>query len=196
LICIPRIYDRVMGPLEWLGLRHWRKKAIADAHGLVLEIGIGTGLNLTWYPKVGGLIGLDPDWGMLQKAAQRSEKHSTPLSLLCGSAENLPFQPATFDTAISTLVFCSVPDPVKGLGEIRRVLKPSGKFLMLEHVRARSETLGRLQDALTPPWARIARGCHLNRPTLELAQAAGFSIEHVKKTFNGAFLRAVLGRRS
>jgi ubiquinone/menaquinone biosynthesis C-methylase UbiE len=190
----PRLYDSAMAPLEWFGLRDCRRKVVADAHGLVLEIGIGTGLNLPWYPNVRGLIGLDPDLVMLQKAAQRSGIPATPVSLLCGSAEHLPFPDATFDTVISTLVFCTIPDPVKGFGEIRRVLKSSGKFLLLEHVRAKSQTLARFQDSLTPLWSRIAGGCHLNRPTLEWAQAAGFSVQHVQKTLNGSFVRAVLNR--
>src|SRR5206468_11661811 len=133
---IPWLYDPVCALYELLGLDRWRRWLVAGARGLALDVGCGTGRNLPLYREGVRVVGLDPAWASLQRARRRVPH----IALVQGSAEALPFSDATFDTVVSGLTFCSVPDARRGLAEVRRVLRPDGQLRMLEHVRSiRSE---------------------------------------------------------
>ncbi|NKI36178.1 class I SAM-dependent methyltransferase [Wenzhouxiangella sp. XN79A] len=165
---IPWAYDAGMHLLP--GLQRWRKDLAAMARGKVLEVGCGTGWMFPLYPEGIELTGLDPNAASLHRARTRGpDAH-----LIVGTAEHLPFPDHHFDTVVSSLVFCSVPDPARGLAEIRRVLKPKGRLLMLEHVQATGK-LGRwLLNRIQPAWTCVTGGCHPNRDTEAIVEAAGF----------------------
>src|SRR5262245_33403412 len=158
---------------EWTGLGRWRRWLVEGAHGRTLDLGTGTGRNLPLYPRASRVVGLDPAW----PAIQRAHRRAPTVPLVVGSAEALPFRDGAFDTVVSGLVFCSVPDPRRGLAEVLRVLHPAGTLRMLEHVRSTTPWKARLQDRLQPLWTRFAGGCHPNRETERLVQTAGFTID-------------------
>ena len=169
---IPWIYDGGMAVMEALGARRWREWLIDGARGRVLEVSCGTGRNLPRYAPGVDVTGLDPSAEALSKARSRA----TSAKLLLGSAHALPFLAGTFDTIISSLIFCSIPEPARGLAEIRRVLRTGGELRMLEHVRATSNLGGRLQDFYQPAWTCLMGGCHPNRDTEAAVTRAGFTI--------------------
>jgi ubiquinone/menaquinone biosynthesis C-methylase UbiE len=170
----PWIYDAMMTVAEWTGLERWRRWLVGGARGRTLEVGCGTGRNLPLYPASAHVIGVDPAWQSLVRARRRAPR----APLVRASAEALPFKDGTFDTVVSSLVFCSVPDPMKGLAEVKRVLAPRhGALRMLEHVRSKSVFTARLQDLAQPAWTWIAGGCHPNRDTERNVEGAGFRIE-------------------
>ncbi len=174
---IPWCYDTLMGISERTGLGRWRRWLTSGSQGQVLEVGSGTGRNLPLYPGDAKVIGLEPAFASLLAA----RKKSPDTRLVLGSAEDLPFRPNSFDTVVSGLVFCSVPDPMRGLSEVARVLRPSGTLRMLEHVRAKSHWGGRFQDLILPPWKFVTGGCHLNRDTEANVRNAGFQIQPDRK---------------
>lgn len=183
-----RLYDPLMVPVEFMGLRRRRRTVVEDAPGRVLEVGAVTGLNLPHYRTAQLVIATDPVPAMLLQARSRAAGAKVPVRLVVADAQALPFREHTFDTVVATCVFCSVPDPEQGFHELRRVLKPGGELRLLEHVRSPSPVVARLQDRLTPGWSRIAGGCRLNRPTLETALRAGFQVERVEARFGGMVL--------
>src|SRR5690606_8124971 len=135
----------------------------------VLEVGVGTGLNLPFYPmnRVVRLVGLEPDPHMRRRAAARARRLGLPLELVAAPAEGIPFASGSFDTVVATHVVCTVADPRRALAEAFRVLRPGGTFRFLEHVRAADERAARWQDRLTPVWRWVSAGCHPNRRTAE-----------------------------
>ena len=160
-------------------LAAYRGRVVPAAEGRVLEIGIGSGLNLPFYsPNVQRVIGLDPSAKLLAMArrAERSER----VELLEASAEQIPLENATVDTVVMTWSLCSIPDPAQALREIRRVLRPGGRLLFVEHGRAPDPNVVWWQDRLTPVWKRLAGGCHLNRAIAPLIEAAGFAVKGVR----------------
>jgi ubiquinone/menaquinone biosynthesis C-methylase UbiE len=170
---IPWLYDAVCAFYEWTGLGRWRRWLTAGARGLTLDLGCGTGRNLPLFLPGTRVIGLDPTWDVLVRARRRAPA----VPLVQGSAEALPFRAGAFETVVSGLVFCSVPDPGRGLAEVRRVLGPGAALRMLEHVRSESPWKARLQDRVQPFWSRFTGGCHPNRDTERLVERAGFVIE-------------------
>lgn len=170
---IPWLYDAVCAFAEWQGLGRWREWLTAGARGRTLDLGCGTGRNLPGFPHGVRVIGLDPAMASLRRARRRAP--ATPL--VVASAEALPFRDATFDTVVSGLALCSVPDPARGLGEVRRVLRSGGALRVLEHVRSTRPWKARFQDFIQPAWTWIAGGCHPNRETERTVEAAGFVIE-------------------
>lgn len=158
-------------------LATYRRRVIPGAGGRVLEIGIGSGLNLPFYgPDVTSLVGLEPSkrlLGMTSQLAAR-EHPALPITLLSGSGENIPLEASSFDTVAMTWTLCSVSDAGRVLAEIRRVLKPAGALLFVEHGLAPEPSVAAWQGRLTPVWKRIAGGCHLNRDVEDLLGAAGF----------------------
>jgi len=187
-----RLYDPLMVPIEWLATRRRRRAVVADAEGLVLEVGAGTGFNLPHYRRAQRVVATDLDLAMLTQARPKLRRSPVPITLVIADAEALPFPDGAFDTVVATCVFCTIPDPEAAFRELRRVLRPSGEVRLLEHVRAASPHVARLQDRLTPAWSRIAGGCRLNRNTLQSARAAGFSATVLHSSFGGVVLRALL----
>lgn len=169
-----RLFELVMKPLNKL-----RPKTIGKASGRVLELGVGTGLNLPHYRDVQEVVGLDPDARMLARAQERSRRFSFPVELVEGSAEALPFADASFDSVVATWVFCSIPDPLAASRELRRVLKPGGSFFYLEHTASARPGVARVQHWVTPVWKRCTGGCRLDREPLAFFLEAGLdSLQH------------------
>jgi len=154
-----------------------REQALASAHGNVLEIGFGTGLNLPHYPKtVTWLTAVDPATILRKTVAQRSAELSFPVELLHLSAEKLPFEEGRFDCAVSTLTLCTIPEAIAALREVRRVLKPGGTFVFLEHGRSDDARVAKWQDWLNPIQRIFACECNLNRPIDVLIRQAGLRL--------------------
>lgn len=158
----------------------FRERTAGAAHGRVLEIGIGSGLNLaSYHPEIETVYGVDPSPELLAKASQRVANLGFPVRLLEATSEKLPLEDQSFDTVVMTFTLCSIPDAGGALLEIRRVLKPEGELLFAEHGRASDPDVMRWQDRITPVWKRIGGGCHLNRKVDDLIQAAGFRLERL-----------------
>jgi ubiquinone/menaquinone biosynthesis C-methylase UbiE len=159
----------------------FRERAAGAARGRVLEIGIGSGLNLPSYKSSVELLdAIDPSRGLLAKAAERAKAVTFPVRLLQTGSEKLPFDAQTFDSIVMTFTLCSIPDTQTALAEMRRVLKPEGQLHFAEHGRASDPAITRWQDWLTPAWKRIGGGCHLNRKMDALIESAGFQIEDLR----------------
>jgi ubiquinone/menaquinone biosynthesis C-methylase UbiE len=155
----------------------YRQRLVPGAEGRVLEIGAGSGVNLPFYSsKIASVLALDPSPGLLA-LARRGTSPSQSVTWIEGSAEAIPLDTCSVDTVLTTWTLCSIQNVGPALNEVRRVLKPSGTLLFVEHGRAPDPAVGRWQDRLTPLWRRVAGGCHLNRPVDRLIQDAGFSIE-------------------
>ncbi|MGN6587677.1 MAG: class I SAM-dependent methyltransferase [Solirubrobacterales bacterium] len=175
------VYDRGLKASEDAGLRQMRHKLLAQARGRVMEVGAGTGLNLELYPREGldSLVLTEPDPHMVKQLRQRAAKNCPGAELMVAGAENLPFADDSFDTVVVTLVLCTVRDPAAALQEIKRILKPGGQLLFLEHVRSRSPQLAKWQDRWERPWYFLGDGCHCNRDTVSAITAAGFTLGDV-----------------
>lgn len=178
-------YDWLIAPLERLWLARHRVDLVGPARGHVLEIGIGTGLTLPYYREATDIVGVDPNRAMLARARARAREASVPAAFGAAHAEALPFEAGRFDTAVTSLVLCTVDDPLATARELRRALRPGGELRFLEHVRAPGRGLGRLQDAVTPLWRRAFGNCHPNRDTLRVLSEAGFEIEQVRRHLRG-----------
>jgi len=154
-----------------------RQKVVPLAHGRVLEVGIGTGLNMPYYDKarVQQITGLDPALELHPRARKRIAAAGLPVELVGLSAEQIPRPDASFDTVLVTYSLCTIPDPLAALREMRRVLAPGGTLLFCEHGRAPDAAVARWQDRLQPLWGKFAGGCHLNRDIPDLLGAAGFA---------------------
>lgn len=189
---LSRVYDYYDSPMDWMGGRKRRRRVLARARGRVLEVGVGTGRNLDHYPEGVELTGLDLSGRMLERAAARSVAHGRDAEFVHGNAEAMPFPDADFDTVTATCVFCSVDDPVRGLEEVRRVVRPDGRVLLLEHVRPRSRILGWVFDRVSPI-ARRVMGPEINRRTEENIDAAGLAIVEVRR--DGIWREIVASRR-
>jgi ubiquinone/menaquinone biosynthesis C-methylase UbiE len=175
-------YDRQMARTERAGLADFRARLLAGAAGRVLEIGGGTGASLPCYgPSVEELTITEPQPAMLRRLERRARQEAPAAQVLRAPAEDLPFEDGTFDVAVSTLVLCGVDDQPRALRELRRVLRPGGQFLFLEHLRSDDPHLARLQDRMN--WLnRLVVCCDCNRPTLTSIQDAGFTVTHLEHT--------------
>ena len=170
-------YDRMMAKAERQGLSDLRRRLIAEAGGRVLEIGGGTGANLAYYgDRVRTLTVTEPEQPMTRRLEKRASRVRPDAKILRAPAEDLPFSDGSFDTVVSTLVLCTVDDQPRAVREHRRVLRPGGKLLFVEHVRSDDERVARLQDRMLPLNVRLMHGCHCNRPTIETIRSAGFEI--------------------
>jgi ubiquinone/menaquinone biosynthesis C-methylase UbiE len=162
-------------------LTAYRGRVVPAAEGRVLEIGIGSGFNLPFYSEnVRQVIGLDPSPQLLAMAHRVRRRESLPVKFIEGSAENIPLEDASVDTVVTTWTLCSIPDAARALHEIRRVLNPGGRFLLVEHGRAPDPNVVWWQDRLTPLWKRIGGGCHLNRAISALIENAGFRFDRLE----------------
>jgi ubiquinone/menaquinone biosynthesis C-methylase UbiE len=159
----------------------YRQRVVGMAVGEVLEIGVGSGLNLPLYGAgVRSVVGVEPSAELLDRARRRAAAAAVPVELIGSSAEVLPLADASVDTIVSSWTLCTIPDIARALAEARRVLRPGGAFLFVEHGRAPESGVARWQDRLDPLWRRLAGGCHLNRPIDALLCAAGFSIQRLE----------------
>jgi SAM-dependent methyltransferase len=176
------LYDRGFKKSEEAGLREMRRELLSQARGRVLELGSGTGLNLELYPdSIESLTMTEPDPHMTRQLRKRLAESSRAAEVVEMGAEDLPFDDDSFDTAVVTLVLCTVPDPPAALQEIKRVLKPGGQLLFLEHVRSLEPGLAKWQDRLEGPWRFLADGCHCNRDAVSTISAAGFDLGDVER---------------
>jgi ubiquinone/menaquinone biosynthesis C-methylase UbiE len=159
-------------------LAAYRSRVVPAADGRVLEIGIGSGLNLPFYSRnVERLIGLDPSANLLSMVRRNLRPDTPSLELIEGSAEAIPLENDSVDTVVTTWTLCSIPDAGRALREMHRVLRPTGRLLFIEHGRAPQPNVRWWQDHLTPAWKRIGGGCHLNRPIRSLIDDAGFQFD-------------------
>jgi ubiquinone/menaquinone biosynthesis C-methylase UbiE len=173
-----RIYDPFLALGERRGMATWRAELLAQASGRVLELGAGTGLNLPHYTDaVQELVVSEPDAAMSRRLRRRVSRAGSAAVVVAAPAERLPFDDASFDTVVSTMVLCTVTDARAAVREVRRVLRPDGRLLFIEHVRADSAQLARWQDRLARPWRAFAMGCRANQPTLELLAAGELRID-------------------
>jgi ubiquinone/menaquinone biosynthesis C-methylase UbiE len=175
-------YDRQMARTENAGLSGFRQRLLAGASGDVIEIGGGTGINLPCYgPGVRSLTMTEPERPMLQHLERRVRQQHPSARVLRAPAEDLPFDDHSFDVAVSTLVLCAVDDQPRALRELRRVLRPGGRLLFIEHLRSADPSTARLQDRMN--WLnRLVVCCDCNRPTLDSIRSAGFTVDQVEQT--------------
>jgi ubiquinone/menaquinone biosynthesis C-methylase UbiE len=158
-------------------LQPYRERVIAQARGRVLEIGIGSGLNLPIYgAQVEEIVGVEPSLRLIRMAQRLADHASAPVALLAGSAESLPVDTASVDTVVTTWTLCSIPNAIDGLTEMRRVLRKDGQLLFVEHGLSPENDIQKWQNRLTPVWKKIGGGCHLNRPIRTLIEKGGFGI--------------------
>ena len=195
-------YDRVAPWYDWLesilnllGLSRLRRILLRRASGKVLEVAVGTGKNLPYYPRDCRIIALDLSSEMLRVARNRSAKLSLQVSFLVADAETLPFSDKSFDTVVSSLSTCTFPDPVAALEEMARVCRPEGRVFLLEHGRSDNEWLGRWQDRHADQFAK-ASACHWNREPLDMVRKAGLEVNGARRFFLGIFHQIQAAPRS
>jgi ubiquinone/menaquinone biosynthesis C-methylase UbiE len=162
----------------------YRQRVLSAASGRILEIGVGSGANLPFYADaVTAIVALDPSPRLLSMARERATTAARPVELIEAYGERIPLDANSIDTVVTTWTLCSIADVGAALHEMRRVLKPSGQLLFVEHGQAPEPRVRRWQDRLTPMWRRVAGGCHLNRPIRQLIEDAGFQIEHLENSY-------------
>ena len=171
-------YDTFQAGIERNFLGAIRDEMLAGARGRVIEIGSGTGVNLEHYPRsIDELVCTEPEEPMAKRLRRKAHASDLNVSVVHAPAEALPFDDDSFDTAVATLVLCTVTDPAASLREVGRVLRPGGRLVFIEHVRADEPGLAKWQDRLHPLWVRFGHGCHCNRPTLENIEASPLTVE-------------------
>jgi ubiquinone/menaquinone biosynthesis C-methylase UbiE len=180
--CFSAFYDRGLKATEDAGLREMRRELLTGAGERVLEIGAGTGVNLDLYPEaVEDLVVVEPDPHMAKRLKAKLAGSRRRVDVLEAPAERLPFADGSFDTVVATLVLCTIPDPAAALSEAARVLKPGGRLLFIEHVRAEEPGLAHWQDRLERPWRFLGDGCHCNRDTVATISGSRFEIEEIQR---------------
>lgn len=173
---MPRVIDLICGMKT---VSRQRQRVVPFAQGDVVEIGFGSGLNLPHYDwdQVRSVTGINPDDGLPRLGWKAIEQQEKPIELLVESAEAMSLPDQSADSVVVTYSLCSIPDVEAALAEVRRILKPNGRFFFCEHGLSSRPVVAMLQDRLTPPWRRMASGCHLNRDIGTLVRAAGFAME-------------------
>jgi ubiquinone/menaquinone biosynthesis C-methylase UbiE len=178
--------DRILPHLVNLAMRNlrltpYRERVISAADGRVLEIGVGSGLNLPLYAvQAREIVGLEPAPRLLAMSRRLANRSLLPVKLIEGSAETIPLDDRSVDTVVSTWTLCTIPAVFKALEEMRRVLTSGGQLLFVEHGAAPDDNVRKWQDRLTPVWKRIGGGCHLNRPIPMIVESAGFTITRLE----------------
>jgi ubiquinone/menaquinone biosynthesis C-methylase UbiE len=177
-----RMYQRISATADRRGAAEHRARLLAGLTGRVLEVGAGNGRNFAHYPTtVTGVLAVEPD-DELRAAAERAAADApVPVTVVAGHADELPAGSASFDAAVTSLVLCSVPDQGHALAELLRVLRPGAELRFYEHVRSHHKPFGLVEDLVTPLWARVGGGCHLNRDTAQQIRDAGFLIEAIER---------------
>ena len=160
----------------------------------MLGVGVGTGKNIPYYPPDLQVVGIGISRRMLERARRRAERLGRPVTLFHMDGQALDFPDETFDSGVATFVFCSVPDPVLGLRDMRRVVRPGGRIVLLEHVRSKSPLLGRLMDLVDPLVAWLM-GPHINRRTVDNVRRAGLTVERVEDLGAGGIFKLIVARK-
>ncbi len=199
-----RRYQRISRWYDWMEIlperkyRTWRKQLWSRVPaGRILEVGVGTGKNMPYYPPGGNITAIDLTPGMLKRARRqaRRQDRNGRIDLYLGDVQALAFADASFDSVVATFVFCSVPDPILGLGEVSRVLRPEGHLWLLEHMRADNNVLGAMMSAANPLVVRLT-GANIHRRTLDNIQRAGLRIDWVKKLDPFGIFRMIAARNN
>ncbi len=172
------VYDRLTRPLEAEVLAARRAALLGGLEGRVLDVGAGTGVNLAHFRSATEIVAVEPDRAMRRRLGEKAADVAVPVETVDALAESLPLHDGSFDAVVFTCTLCTVTDPARALAEARRVLRPSGRLVVLEHVRG-SGRLARRQDRITPLWSRIAGGCHPNRDIHAAVQHAGFEFDAI-----------------
>jgi ubiquinone/menaquinone biosynthesis C-methylase UbiE len=187
---ISHVYDLMETPMEMFA-SNWRKNITGEVYGRVLEVGVGTGKNISFYPSNVEIVAIDFSRAMLAKAKKKFEHNMDNVIFLQMDVQNLGFEDNTFDCVLTSCVFCSVPVPVLGLKEIRRICKPGGEIVMLEHVRSEKKLLGPLMDILNPLPLNLY-GANINRDTIANIKEAGFANVQVQDLWLDIFKKIVI----
>ena len=192
-----RVFDRLSEREERMGQAEHRQAMLDGVSGRVLELGAGNGINFKHYPAdVSEVVAVEPEPYLRERAEEAARRAAATVTVIEGLGGALPFEDASFDAAIVSLVLCSVPDQDEVLSDLFRVVRPGGELRFYEHVRATDPRRARLQDAVTPVWRLFAGGCHPNRDTGTAIEAAGFSIESRQTViFSPCFICAPAARR-
>lgn len=184
-------YDR-MEALSEKRYLPWRRKLWSQVTGQrIIEVGVGTGKNMPFYPAGIQISAVDLTPGMLERARKRALDLKLHVDLRLGDAQNLEFPKASFDAAVATFVFCSVPDPVQGFREIKRVVRPGGYLYLLEHMRSNNPFLGKIMDMVNPMVVRMI-GANINRRTVENIQKAGLKVEEIEDLGTGGIFKLIV----
>lgn len=170
---VAKFYDGFFFGAEWFVSKQ-RKEVLREAKGVILEVGAGTGSSFKDYPSGKQIIALDSSKGMLRQAEKRMKVYSGKIELYVADTQSLPFKDETFDTIFTSLVFCSVHNPIRGLRELRRVLKKDGQLLMIEHVKSGNKVVGYMMDKINP---LIKKFDNINRETVNNVEMAGFNVK-------------------
>ncbi len=186
---LAKVYDTVLAPTEWMGVRDQRRRLMEGLNGRLVELAAGTGLNVPFYPTTAGEIhAVEPDHHMLLRLRDKAatQPPSAPLFIYQGDAMHLPFADGVFDAAVITFALCTIPDPTRALDEIHRVVRAGGVLRFLEHVRSSKQRTARWQDRASPLWGRFSGGCRLNQPTVEVLEATSWEIDDVWRSGGGS----------
>ena len=177
-----RLWERISVESDRRGTAAHRARTLTGLTGRVIEVGAGNGMNFPHYPDtVTEVVAVEPEDRLRALAEQAAAKAPVPIRVVAGHADDLPFDDASFDAAVGSLVLCSVPDPHRSLAELYRVVRPGGQLRFFEHVRSTNPAIGIFQTLITPVWAAVGGGCHLNRNTAASITAAGFRIEDIER---------------
>jgi ubiquinone/menaquinone biosynthesis C-methylase UbiE len=189
-----RVYDLFMVPKDRFGLRHQRTRLCESASGRVLEVAVGTGLNIPHYRAAEVVVGIDHDRSMLRRAIRRTWETKIRVDLIAADAHQLPFPNETFDTIVIGLSLCTIPNPAGALEEFSRVAAPGASLHFLEHVRSAKPSYARLQDKFSPAWAKISGGCRANQDTQYLISESSWTISDLWVSDGGGLIQGNAAR--
>jgi SAM-dependent methyltransferase len=180
---VERPFSRPARRPRWLG--GWRYDLLSGLKGRVLELGVRRGPNFAYYPSDVQVVVTDAYASMIEGARDAYPRFKQGMAISLADAQRLPFADHSFDGIVATLVFCSIPDPVRALSEVARVLRPGGRFYSIDHVRCAQPVVGKIMDVLAPLWKTVTYGCNLNRRTEDILQASGFQVRERRTALAG-----------